>query len=136
MKQAASKISNKKMLALFYQHPGIVESTDRMMQGDRKMCRKLLTSSVCIFAHYWMSIINPEDAEQFFEWLEYGEKITREHPVGALRNRLMAMLGVSRGSTVKREQLALTFKAWNAARSGEEIKLLRYSQTQQFPTPA
>ncbi len=136
MKQSASKISNKKMISLFYQHPGIVESTERMMQSDRKMCRKLLTASVCIFSHYWMSIIEPEDAEQFFEWLEYGEQITREHPVGALRNRLMSMLGASRGSAVKREQLAITFKAWNAARNGEDIKLLRYSQTQKFPTPA
>jgi len=135
MRQSTDKISNKKMISLFHHHPGIVESTNRMMSGDRKMCRKLLTASVCIFTHYWMSIIEPGDAEQFFEWLEYGEQITRDHPVGALRNRLMAMLGSSRGNAVKREQLAITFKAWNAARNGEDIKLLRFSQTERFPTP-
>lgn len=129
-----SKISNKKMLDLLEEHSGIIDSAERIMQGDRKMTRKLLTASVAIFSHYWFCLIDGDDAEQFFEWLEFGEGLDRSHPVSHLRNRLVSFASKS-GNRLKREKMALIFKAWNFARNGESIGLLKYSQTEKFPTP-
>lgn len=134
-KNHVNKISNKQMFQLAKDHPGCVDAVMRVMQADRKNCRKLLTASTAVFTYYWLVGIDPEDAEQFFDWLEYGEGITRNHPVMQLRNRLIGMLGGSRGNAMKREQIALVFKAWNACRTGVEVKLLRFSQTHNFPTP-
>lgn len=130
-----NKISNKQMLQLAKDHPGCVDAIMRVMQADRKNCRKLMTASTAAFVCYWLVGIDPEDAEQFFDWLEYGENINRDHPVMQLRNRLIGMLGGARGNAQKREQIAIAFKAWNACRSGDQVKLLKYSQTHKFPTP-
>ena len=131
------KITNKQFIELNDQYPLVRVAADRMHRGDRKYCRKLLTASGATFAFYWMSQIDDDDAEQFFEWLEVCENITRNHPVSMLRNKLIDnMSNNAHGTKVtKRLALALTFRSWNAVRDGENLKLLKWSQTGHFPIP-
>lgn len=131
----AERPSNNDFIGLLERHPGVADSANRMMLGDRKMCRKLLSGSVAIFTHYWLTMIDADEAEQFFEWLEFCENIPRIHPVSLLRNRLLDSIGSSRSAAVRREHMALVFRSWNAVRHGEHLKLLKFSQSSSFPTP-
>lgn len=132
-----TKITNKDIIELSRKYPGVSVAASRTAMGDRKMCRKLLTPSVAAFVFYWLSSIDDVDAEQFFSWIEDGANLDKEHPVIMLRNRLIEMAAShsGRGQVAKRTMLALTFRAWNALRDNEGIKLLRWSTTTKFPTP-
>jgi len=136
-KAGRQKITNNDMIDLYHQHPEIDHCAKVIMSGERKTVRKLLTAGTATFIYYWLSNIDADDADQFFEWMEYCEGIDRTHPVSMLRNRLIEISSShgGRDQVSKRNMLALTFRAWNGMRDGEDMKMLRWSSTHRFPTP-
>lgn len=130
------KLTNNDVLRINKDYPNIRESVAATQGSDRRVCRKLMTPSGCAFLHCWLSSIDGEDAEIFFDWVEFTENIPREHPAQLLKNKLSEIqAGKSLGWKEKRMIYAVTFRAWNAVRDGEEIKVLRWSTTTKYPTP-
>lgn len=80
-------------------------------------------------------------AHDFFRQLEDGVFSATDHPVKQLRDALAfrARDGRLNRRMIAREQMALIFKAWNAWRSGKQIKQLRFidsgEKPESFPVP-
>jgi len=131
-----AKLTNNEILRINHEHPEIEASVAKTALGNRKICRKLMTPSGCAFLHCWLSSIDEDDAETFFDWVEYTENIPRNHPANMLKNKLSEIsAGGQRGFTQKRMVYAIVFRAWNAIRDSEDMKLLKWSSTNRFPTP-
>lgn len=88
--------------------------------------------------HYVLTSIDADDASDFFSKLQTGEGLVSGSPILALRNLLMA----NRSSTSSLPQThlaALAIKAWNKYRSGETVKLLKFTvggaNPESFPEP-
>lgn len=103
--------------------------------------RKLLPLSATglAFAHFILSRVDQDDAHAFFEQLKSGAALSEDSPILVLRNRLAREYSGSRRDLRTVEQIALTFKAWNAWRRGERIKRLLWksggSSPEAFPEP-
>ena len=75
----------------------------------------------------------PDEAPEFFSRLQTGEMLKATDPIYLFRARMMA----DKQSNTKlptREVLALLIKTWNSYIVGEQVKLLRWSQAEKFPT--
>lgn len=129
-------ITNQDILDANSRHPGVTNSVISTSTSDRKYCRRIMSPSVCAFAHYWLSNIDADDAETFFDWIEYCDGLSRSHPANLLRTKLseISVLG-SKNEKTRRLSLALIFRAWNAIREGEDLKQLKWSAASSFPTP-
>lgn len=85
--------------------------------------------------------IDESAAHDFFRQLEDGVFSATDHPVKQLRDALAfrARDGRLNRRMIAREQMALIFKAWNAWRSGKQIKQLRFidsgEKPESFPVP-
>lgn len=74
----------------------------------------------------------PEEAAVFFAKLKTGEMLKATDPVFVFRSRMMG----DKQSTAKlptREVLALLIKTWNSHIQGEQVKQLRWIQSEKFP---
>jgi hypothetical protein len=84
------------------------------------------------------SQIDSDDADYFFEHLRTGENLGSSHPILALRRALAAATEV-RGKRNPIWMLAITCKAWNKFRAGEEVVSLTWraggSSPERFPEP-
>lgn len=88
--------------------------------------------------HYILTSIDADDASDFFMKLQTGEGLVSGSPILALRNLLIA----NRSSTSSLPQThlaALAIKAWNKYRTGETVKLLKFTvggaNPEAFPEP-
>jgi hypothetical protein len=98
----------------------------------------LVSQSMLAAVHFLASEINPSQADAFFESLQTGANLSPGNPILALRERFIQ----NRGATSKLHTnylFALTIKAWNAYRTGTNMKVL-YLRTEgaiaePFPTP-
>lgn len=108
--------------------PGIVESTH---YAAGKKNTPLTRSSIAAL-HYLFSQKDPVKAATFFEKLRTGENLSGRHPILLLRNALEYGHKSKRSLAIESE-IALTIKAWNHFRRGNEIKSLRYRDDEAFP---
>jgi len=132
--QGSVRPSYEQAYAYLQANPGIRDSipVGRMIKHKR-ITRATNGSS----AHWILVRISQDDAEPFFDALVTGEKTGDDDPVFRLRERLRELHAA--GVDVPRMALPLTFKAWNAYRAGEPVKLLRFrpggASPEQFPEP-
>ncbi|MDN6358432.1 MAG: hypothetical protein L0L76_10445 [Yaniella sp.] len=88
--------------------------------------------------YYLFSKIDAEDTEDFFHKLLSGENLDRGHPALTLRN-LLLRLKDERGLKDQSYIAALTIKAWNRYRAGQDVLSLRYApggaKPEPFPEP-
>lgn len=88
---------------------------------------------------YSFSAIDQEDAEDFFHKLISGEGLERGNPILALRNKLLKMKQDAGSMRNYLEGGAITIKAWNKYRAGEEALVLNYrpggAAPEAFPEP-
>lgn len=89
-------------------------------------------------SHFLFTQLDAEEAEEFFAVLRSGEGLHPGDPIYELRERLLKDARGPKGMSNK-EQIALTIKAWNFWRRGEQIRYLRFvaggSRPEQFPEP-
>jgi hypothetical protein len=71
---------------------------------------------------------NTDVIDGFFDNIEQGIGIC-----GILKNRLLSDL-ISKRKIIGTEKTAIVIKAFNHFNSGKDIKLLKYSVTEKFPT--
>lgn len=84
--------------------------------------------------------IDPDDSEFFWSRMEDGLHLDSEsHPIYVLRAALKTLADNVRGERNERYLAAITIKAWNAFRAGDEIRQLRYrpggAKPEPFPEP-
>lgn len=91
---------------------------------------------------YWLfSIIDAEDCEFFWDRLVDGQGLELGNPIYALREmfRRESMAASTRDRMRADVAVALTIKAWNAYRKGEEVKLLHFkvggAHPEKYPEP-
>ena len=106
---------------------------------------KRLTRSPMLYltAFITLSRIDADDAREFFESLRTGANLPEGSPIYTLREKFMEMKIDTKRSVnaeYRRDQLAFTYHAWNAFRSGRELRKLRRPNggvwtAENFPTP-
>ena len=109
----------------------------------RKMMHAVGAGSNQAFSLCWwlLSQIDAEDAEFFWDRIIDGQGLELGNPIYALREMLRreAMAASTRDRMRTEVFVALTIKAWNAYRKGEEIKLLHFkvggAHPEKFPEP-
>lgn len=116
------------LLAILEEHPSIRDSIMPALAAT-----PLLPHGCGIALHYLMSQSEPQKSDRFFALI--GEPVG-EGDLSAVLN-LRQVLTELRGQGGNRKQtyiLAIAIKAWNAFRSGAELKLLRYGPDREsFP---
>lgn len=93
-----------------------------------------MAPSMLGFCFWVLSRINAAHAATFFEGLATGANLDREDPVLVLRNKLVEARK-SQMRTPDHVLISYMFKAWNASRKGQRIRLLRQSPHESFPQP-
>lgn len=82
--------------------------------------------------------LSNEDAALFWDKLMEGVGLTERDPVRALR-RFFVNVGRGKSKLHQRSLAAVTIKAWNAFRNGEEVQILAFrpggAKPEQFPEP-
>lgn len=89
--------------------------------------------------YYRFSLIDASDADFFFSRLSTGEELERNSPILILRQTLLRLRAEMRGRRNDVYTAAITIKAWNKFRDGEEVGLLRFTPggatPERFPEP-
>jgi hypothetical protein len=91
--------------------------------------------SVLSACHYLFSCVDKIDAEKFIHMVETGENLPKYHPALTLRDRIIVLKNTTQTTVGLRQEYiaAITIKAWNAWRNKEEMKLLRFRDTEEYP---
>ena len=102
-----------------------------------------LPARVCALLDYVFGSLDRDDADYFFDRLLDGQNLSEGSPILTLRNWLNA----NRGGDAKRRAnqattllaTAMTIKAWNKYRDGEELRQLQFrvggANPERFPEP-
>lgn len=122
---------------LLQEHPDIRESVVKAMQMVRSFPG--FQGGPMAFGHYAMAQRHGDAADAFFLKLETGFGISdRDDPIYRLRQRMTQVLN-SRTELRPVDQLALSFKAWNAYRQNKPLSQLSWrsegTQAEPFPEP-
>lgn len=129
-------VTPKQVLARAQEDPSLVEL---MQYATRLRSKAGLSAKLIGILFYHFSKIDQDDAEFFFEKLANGENLERGNPILTLRELLAALKKNQRGTVNQTYIAAVTIKAWNKFRDGEQITTLRYSpggaHPEKFPTP-
>lgn len=119
------------------QNPNIRASVEVALSFNQKQARKVINASHLAFAHWVLSNIDADDADDFVDRLMHGRHDEETDPVWRLRLRLEDMR--HEGGERADEVVALIFKAWNLYREGRHVSQLRVrrggSAPESFPEP-
>jgi len=125
------KTPNSRILVLADEYPLAVMS---MRNCDFKRNRGLIPPSVLSACHYLFAEHDDKLAEEFVQKVQSGEKLVAGEPVYLLRELLIRNQASSTRAKLQRDyMMAVTIKAWNAMRTRQQIKMLRYSRNETFP---
>jgi len=114
--------TNSDMVELLDKYPDA-----RSCLGGVSHPKGLFPRSIAIACNYLFRIRDEELASRFFDELISGTRLDEGSPVYILRERLMRN-AMSKAKLKPEYIMALMIKAWNALRSGREIKNLRFRE--------
>lgn len=141
----AGELRNRKSIATHAQLLEIYErerdSLDESLRIAHSVRRMIpVSASMLAAAHFFFSEIDAGDADFFYARLRDGENLSQGDPILAIRRLLL-------NSTIERRwgrfsdtvQLALLVKAWNAFRTGTQVRTLSWraggATPEEFPLP-
>lgn len=119
---------------MYERHPRLPDSAKSMPQG----ITSFMTRGVSVFLHYYLSTVDPLDADLFFESLISGHDLKEGNAILLLRNSLLLRRRVKRRDDQDNlHDIALTIKSWNYWREKRVLKQLRWPSTpnEKFPVP-
>jgi len=108
-------------------HEGLAESV-RVGQTFKGV----VSSSIMAACHYVFSIVDPENADDFFAGLLSGEGLSKGNPILTLRNKLFSFQGTgkkSSGSVFRRRLISYLVQSFNSYRSGDQRLNLVYNSS-------
>lgn len=124
------------MLRTLDAHP---ELRDIVRDAHRVANHCDLPGSVVGIAWWVFDQIDSEDAAFFFERLADGQAGVKGDPIYELRRMLHNLMKNVRGERSQSYLLAVTIKAWNAYRRGDQVGVLRWlpggAKPEAFPEP-
>lgn len=88
--------------------------------------RNVIAPGMGIALHYLFSLKDHRLADEFFERLCDGDRLTKEMPVYHLRERLIHDRHAKKVRVAEGERFVLAVKAWNAVRLGREMRTLAW----------
>lgn len=98
-----------------------------------------LPQSLLGLAWWLFAAIDQEDADHFFARCADGQNMAAGDPIYELRKVVAASREDVRGQRNQRHLLALTVKAWNAYRQGQQVGQLKFraggAKPERFPEP-
>lgn len=84
---------------------------------------------------YWVfADLDKDSAETFFKYFQDGVGLTPNDPILVLRQKLIGNLAAYTKAPIP-ALLAWTIIAWNHTRSGKKIKIIRWTENDEFPKP-
>ena len=130
----AKPVTNQQAIHRLETEPALADLY-KLVQG---LGRVGLQGKIAGLLYYKFSEIDAEDTEFFFEQLKSGAGLERNHPILALRSLLLNLksaIGTANSTYVT----AVTIKAWNKYRAGEECVQLKFrvggANPESFPEP-
>ncbi len=128
-----SVLSHVDGMALLEKHPDIRKSIPAGMRLHGQT--HLMEPSLSVFLHYIFALKDVDKADAFFEFLTEGIGAAgRTDPRLVIRERLIANKG-DKAKLPGEEIAALTVKAWNAFRTGHQVRSLRWVTNPAKGTP-
>lgn len=132
---SAYQVTAKQVMARMENEPSLTE----LLPTAARMRKAGLNSKIAGILYYVFSSIDQEDADDFFSKLETGESLERGNPILVLRETLLRLRTSVKGQVASGYTAALTIKAWNKYRNGEEATMLRFTpggaNPEKFPEP-
>ena len=125
--------SNSELLDVLEQHPGIRYSAS----VGKQLHNKLPSASKGVFGalHYVFTMINQEDAVEFFGALREGTNLQSNDPIYVLRE-LLKQPAPKGGFKMHDDIAARAIKAWNAWRDGKSVERLFWRPSvEPYPVP-
>ncbi|WP_447646746.1 hypothetical protein [Nocardioides zeae] len=106
--------------------------------ANKLASKALLPASIFGLAHWLLSAIDTDDAMWFLARVADGDGLASNHPIAALRDRIVRMR-VGGGRISETDAVALLILAWNAYRAGETRTKLQLPKggltNENFPIP-
>lgn len=118
---------------LYARHPRLPDSVKLIPNG----IKSFLTLGVAVFLHYYLSTVDSECTDRFFEHFVDGSGLSKDNAILVLRNNIIANKSAKKRSDLDNiHDMALVIKAWNHWRDGKKIKQIKWSRSaEEFPTP-
>lgn len=115
--------TNAQAVAMLETHPELRYSISAVRPAVRAL---RIPWGLCAALHYDMTLINPEDAADFWTKLATGLGVHEKHPVYILRRRLEENAAMT-GRKLDRIMIhAYLIKTWNAYREGRDVSIIRW----------
>lgn len=133
---ASYPTTNHEVLQFFAANPWI----ESLVGDSRRIAQfaKLPGSLAAVLQHVFAQL-DADDAADFFERLVSGENLSSTHPIYALRRALHGIYEDSKGTKSQTYIAAITVKAWNKYRAGEQVGTLKFTpggaNPEAFPMP-
>lgn len=115
-------ITAKQVLARIQSEPSLYE----LMRYAVSVRKCGLPTRIAGLLIYHFSKIDQDDAQYFFDSLRDGDGLERGNPIHTLREHLLSLKSGTRGSVNSTYLTAVTIKAWNKFRMGEECRQLKF----------
>lgn len=116
-------VTNSQALGTLERIPWI---EDGIPLTQRVRSHTALPASIAGFTWWLFASLDAEEAEAFFERLITGENLRKGNPIYTLRSSLASMQREVRGERSTKYLAAITIKAWNAWRRGDELFQLKF----------
>lgn len=128
MKNRGFILSPMQIEALLEKHPGVRDAVTKVKESGAP----IMPFSVLAASYYLFSQKDAKLAEKVLLWLTTGAGMEEGSPILMLRDRLTT--GRKAHTRLAGEyQMALLIVAWNALRSGKELKIIRWTSREEFP---
>lgn len=131
---AARPVTNQQAIRRIETEPTVVD----LFNHVNGVTRVGLQGKIAGMLYYKFSEIDSDDAQFFFERLASGAGLERNHPILVLR-ALLLRIKAEKGAANSTYVTAVTIKAWNKFRAGEECGQLKFrvggANPESFPEP-
>ena len=127
--KSKGRLSNIDIELLLDEHPSSRDSAHFAASNKNG----ILSGTDLATFHYLFNRSDSSLCEDFFEKVVTGIGLDKNCPELVLRNRLIANNGSKSSKLEPYVVRGLIVKAWNAAKMGTEVKLLRFSMGDDFP---
>lgn len=123
-----SSVQNIVLENYYDQNKALIEHVTETVSGGK---HHFVMSSMGL-AYLLFMRAHPRKAEEFITMLKTGENLHTQHPVMALRMKLISNL-MNKQKLSVRETLAYYIKAWNAYVKGKNLSIFRWNNTLPLP---
>lgn len=128
-------ISNSEVLIIYNERQKFWDAAINMGQSWYNESSRLLTISEFSALYAFFYDINSDDSFNFIDKLASGVGLENDDPIKRLRDKLMFAKINPRFSIPNYYRTGMIYKAWNFYRDKKALKVLKFSDQEEFPVP-